>query len=552
MTMQTGQVIAERYRIVKQLGQGGFGAVYRAWDLNLKRPCAVKENLDTSPEAQRQFEREATILANLSHPNLPRVTDHFIIEDKGQYLVMDFVDGEDLGSRIQRLGHLPLNQSIEWISQVADALSYLHTRQPPVVHRDIKPANIRITPEEKVILVDFGLVKIFDPKLQTTMGARAVTPGYAPPEQYGKGQTDTRTDIYALGATLYKILTGQDPLESVQRIAGSRMLPAHQINPNIPYHISSVIERAMSLDPEQRYQDSQQFKTDLNAIESTILVNPVHDLSFHPAVSPSREKQEIFPKYSTLDRNSKTKQKSVWFWLAIIGVIVICLCVGASYSLLLMSEQSTNAEFTEQAKTYTAEYLAVGETSTVQAQNILNHQATLNATRVLVFGPTNGSLYHEPDDGMIEADSASVELRDFIVEAIFYNPYDPISGLWDYGFVLRHVEENVQFRFAVKSDQTWKLINNSGDPNGVVINSGSIPQLKINQDDANKIRLEFIDQVGYFYLNDEYISQLDISSRTNTGDIFIVTGLFEDEELVGEVTNYKDFTIWSLPMESIK
>jgi len=384
------------------------------------------------------------------------------------------------------------------------------------------------------------------------MGARAVTPGYAPPEQYGKGKTDTRTDIYALGATLYKILTGQDPMESVQRIAGSRMLPAHQINPNIPYHISSVIEQAMSLDPEQRYQDSQQFITDLNAIESTILVNPVQDLSFHPAVSPSRERQEIFPKYATFDRNSKPKQKSGWFWLAIVGVISVCLCVGAGFSLLLMSEQSTNAEFTEQAKTYTAEYLAVGETSTVQAQNELNYQATLNATRVLIFGPTNGSLFHEPEDGMIEADSASVDLKDFIVEAIFYNPYDPISGLWDYGFVLRHVEENVQFRFAVKSDQTWKLINNSGDPNGVVINNGSIPQLKINQDDANKIRLEFTDQVGFFYLNDEFISQLDLSSRTNSGDIFIVTGLFEDEELVGEVTNYKDFTIWSIQTEIIK
>jgi hypothetical protein len=552
MSLQTGQVIAERYRIVKLLGQGGFGAVYRAWDLNLKHPCAVKENLDTSPEAQRQFEREATILANLSHPNLPRVTDHFIVENQGQYLVMDFVDGEDLGSRIQRSGKLPLNQALEWISQVTDALTYLHSRQPPVVHRDIKPANIRITPEGNAVLVDFGLVKVFDPSLQTTMGARAVTPGYAPPEQYGKGKTDTRSDIYALGATLYKILTGQDPLESVQRIAGSYMIPAHQLNPIISEHINAVIEQAMSLDPGQRYQDTMQFKADLNAIESTVLINPAQNVSFQPAVTPAREMPAKFPGYTGFNEKSKPRQKSVWFWVATIGVIAVCLCVGAGTGLLLIGDQSDNAEFTDQARTDTAEYLALGGTSTSQAQNAYQYQSTLNATRILVFGPHNGSLYHEPDDGMIEADSASVELRDFIVEAIFYNPYDQTSGDWDYGFVLRHVEENVQFRFVVKSDQTWKLMNNSGDPNGIVIDTGSIPQLKINQNDANKIRLGFTDQVGYFYLNDEFIKRLDLSSRTNAGDIFIVTGLFEDDEIIGKVTNYKDFTIWSLPMESIK
>jgi serine/threonine protein kinase len=135
MPLQTGQVLNNRYRVVRLLGQGGFGAVYRAWDANLNRPCAVKENLDTSPEAQRQFTREATVLANLSHPNLPRVTDHFILPDQGQYLLMDFVEGEDLASKLRNQGVLPVEQVIKWISQVADALTYLHGRQPPVVHR---------------------------------------------------------------------------------------------------------------------------------------------------------------------------------------------------------------------------------------------------------------------------------------------------------------------------------------------------------------------------------------------------------------------------------
>src|SRR5512136_1921134 len=169
MPLQTGQVFNNRYRIVKLLGQGGFGAVYRAWDANLNKPCALKENLDVSPEAQRQFTREATVLANLSHPNLPRVTDHFILPGQGQYLVMDFVEGDDLASILRQRGAVPPEQAIAWIMQVADALSYLHTRQPPVVHRDIKPANIRITPDGRAMLVDFGLVKIYNAQMRTTL-----------------------------------------------------------------------------------------------------------------------------------------------------------------------------------------------------------------------------------------------------------------------------------------------------------------------------------------------------------------------------------------------
>ena len=175
MTLQTGQELINRYRIVKLLGQGGFGAVYRGWDINLSKACAVKENLETTAQAQRQFTREATILANLSHPNLPRVTDYFIIEGQGQYLVMDYVEGADLEDKMESGDDIAVEQIIDWISQVADALTYLHSRSPSVLHRDIKPANIRITPGGRAMLVDFGLVKIFDPQLRTTLGAR----GYA-------------------------------------------------------------------------------------------------------------------------------------------------------------------------------------------------------------------------------------------------------------------------------------------------------------------------------------------------------------------------------------
>jgi peptide/nickel transport system substrate-binding protein len=262
---QQGKTLLGRYRIEGELGRGGFGAVYKAWDINLERPCAVKENLNTSANAQRQFAREATVLANLSHPNLPRVTDHFSIPDQGQYLVMDFVAGDDLSSLLRRQKTLPIERCLDWMIQVAGALVYLHSRQPAVLHRDIKPANIRLTPDGTAMLVDFGLVKMADPTLKTTLGARALTPGYAPPEQYGLGRTDARSDLYALGATLYKLLTHHEPLESVQRITGAELAPARKLNPLIPPRLEKVIEKALELDPARRYQGAAEMKADLQA-----------------------------------------------------------------------------------------------------------------------------------------------------------------------------------------------------------------------------------------------------------------------------------------------
>ena len=264
MPLSPGQILHNRYRIVKLLGQGGFGAVYRAWDINLDRPCAVKENLDASPQAQAQFGREARILANLIHPNLARVIDYFFIPGQGQYFVMDFVEGEDLQQMLVRTGGpLPEAQVLEWLRQVCDALSYLHSQNPPIIHRDVKPANIKITPQGKAVVVDFGIAKLYDPHLKTTVGARAVTPGYSPFEQYGNAPTDARTDVYALGATAYNLLTGQMPTESIARIAGMPMPALRAFNSQINPAAEKAILRALDIMPMQRYQSAADFKSDL-------------------------------------------------------------------------------------------------------------------------------------------------------------------------------------------------------------------------------------------------------------------------------------------------
>ncbi|MBN2548157.1 MAG: protein kinase [Anaerolineales bacterium] len=334
MTLSAGNTLQNRYRIVKLLGQGGFGAVYRAWDTSLSRPCAVKENLNTSPEAQRQFNREASLLANLTHPNLPRVTDYFLVPDQGQYLVMDFVEGDDLQTLMERSqGPLPQEQTLAWIGQICDALGYLHDHNPPIIHRDIKPANIKITPSGQAVLVDFGIAKAFDPTMQTTMGARAVTPGYSPTEQYGIGQTDARSDIYALGATLYALLTGEKPPESVQRgLGGDTLRPPRLLNPAISPAVEAAIMRAMEIYPDRRFARVNDFK-----IAWTRPVQPAQVMRAGPiaprpvaaqppyaAVPPTA--RPAFPPRSSEAPEAK-RRTSPMVWLGAAGVLGLGLII---------------------------------------------------------------------------------------------------------------------------------------------------------------------------------------------------------------------------------
>jgi serine/threonine-protein kinase len=272
-----GQILQNRYRADALLGQGGFGAVYQGWDLSLSKAVAIKENFDTSPEAQRQFQHEAVLLAQLHHPNLPRVTDHFFVSGLGQYLVMDFIEGEDLQVMLDRASQpLPEAQVLLWVTQVCDALEYLHNRQPPIIHRDIKPSNIKIAADGRAMLVDFGISKIYDPSLKTTIGARAVTPPYSPPEQYGVDITDQRSDVYALGATLYTLLTGREPPESVTRIANNQPLtPPRQLLSSISPQVDAAIVRACDVSKSNRFQNVSEFRLALTSTVSRPLAQPV-------------------------------------------------------------------------------------------------------------------------------------------------------------------------------------------------------------------------------------------------------------------------------------
>ncbi len=304
MTLEKNTLLHNRYRIIEILGQGGMGSVYRAVDENLGVPVALKENLFTTEEYTRQFRLEAVILANLRHPNLPRVSDHFELGEQGQYLVMDFIEGEDLRYRMERMGTITEEDAVQIGAAICDALSYLHSRRPPILHRDIKPGNVKITPDGHIFLVDFGLAKVYQGINQaTTTGARAMTPGYSPPEQYGTARTDPRTDFYSLGATLYAALCGVIPEDGLARaMDNAQLTPLRKRNPKISRRLAAAIEKAMAVDPIDRFQSGDEFKKALlgsvsktQATLGTYTVSPPPAEAFLP-IDPSEAAAAIKEK----------------------------------------------------------------------------------------------------------------------------------------------------------------------------------------------------------------------------------------------------------------
>ncbi|PKO17751.1 MAG: hypothetical protein CVU39_04515 [Chloroflexi bacterium HGW-Chloroflexi-10] len=346
MELHPNTLLRDRYRIEKQLGKGGMGAVYLAHDTVLDTKVAVKINQNPRPEGRDQFIQEARLLAALRHPNLPRVIDYFVIEEN-QFLVMDFVPGDDLGSIVSSDGMQSIDQVLSWAHQLGNALIYLHSQEPPVIHRDIKPANIKITPRGQAMLVDFGIAKSTDLTQETSTGARGLTPGYSPPEQYGTARTGHFSDQFGFAATLYNLLTNQKPVDAVERLLGQAVLtPIHLLNPTVPVPVQRAIERAMSIKPEDRYSSVAEFMDALGtptvAKERLSPVQPAKTVL--PTIQPfvSQDATRVGntnppPIMSSLPVPVQPKKRVLW----LIPVILIALVVLAGGSWFLFSRLLT-------------------------------------------------------------------------------------------------------------------------------------------------------------------------------------------------------------------
>lgn len=316
MDLIPDQILNNRYRILNLLGTGGMGAVYRAHDPVLDREVAIKQlqpdpiTGDRPEQIQQQFLREAQSLAAFHHPNLPRVTDYFAADNQ-PYLVMDYIAGQSLQELLQAAPQgLPVRQVLAWADQLLSALEYIH--QHGFIHRDIKPSNIRLTPDGRIFLVDFGLVKQQDTANPHTLSLiRGIgTPEYAPPEQYDASatHTDERSDVYALGATLFHLLAGRAPTTvSVRMSEPARFQTPRAHNPNISPDVERAILRAMEIERAKRFASATDMR---RALQLASGLNTVENGQTTHLPAPDRPTRPA-------------GHRSPWVALIVIGVLAI-------------------------------------------------------------------------------------------------------------------------------------------------------------------------------------------------------------------------------------
>jgi outer membrane protein assembly factor BamB/tRNA A-37 threonylcarbamoyl transferase component Bud32 len=261
--MQPGVILQGRYVIEGTLGIGGMSVVYRGRDLRFKdvvRPCAIKEMYQSAPDSNtrllnlKNFGREAGLLATLQHPAIPKVFDFF--EENGRvYLILELIQGKDLETILSDAGGpLPEDRVARWAVQLCEVLAYLHRQKPePIVFRDMKPSNVMVTPDDRIVLIDFGIAR----SLVRTRGTVIGTEGYSPPEQY-KGIAEPQSDLYALGATLHHLLTASDPRTETPFTFHER--PLRLLNPQISPEFAAVIEKALSYDMKNRWASAEEMR----------------------------------------------------------------------------------------------------------------------------------------------------------------------------------------------------------------------------------------------------------------------------------------------------
>lgn len=340
MSLQPGSIIEGRYRVERLMGQGGMGAVYQAWDQRLAQWVALKENALTASEAQTQFEQEARVLARLRHPNLPRVIDHFVTAAGVQYLVMDYIDGPNLAELVRARGRQAPADIAGWLGQVCDALIYLHSQNPPVIHRDIKPQNIKLTADGRAVLVDFGLSKVGAGRERTATGALGITPGFSPPEQYGAGHTDQRSDVYALAATLYAVLTGESPPDSVQRaIQSIQLVPPRRYNPTLSPTLEGALMHGLDTQPARRPATVREFQVEVQKglAAAAGKAVPVAAAAAAAVGGPTRPPSTRPPPTVTTPSGRRVP---AWVWFAA-GILIVLLLLGSGIWLAIRGNEGS-------------------------------------------------------------------------------------------------------------------------------------------------------------------------------------------------------------------
>jgi WD40 repeat protein/serine/threonine protein kinase len=270
--LQPSTIVYQRYHVVQQVGRGGMGAVYEAVDTRLGNAVALKQMLVNGSHAEQAFQREAQLLAQLRHPALPKVID-FFSEPAGQFLVMEYIPGPTLAELLSDRGaSFSADHVVCWAEQILETLDYLHRRQPPIIHRDIKPQNLKLTPEGRVVLLDFGLAKSIAGGQTAVMSSlRGYTPQYAALEQIQGARTDLRSDLYSVAATMYCLLANRPPVDALARTSAliaqqpDPLIPLRTLNPQISPALEAAVGQALALNPDARPADAGALRAILHA-----------------------------------------------------------------------------------------------------------------------------------------------------------------------------------------------------------------------------------------------------------------------------------------------
>lgn len=313
LPLGAGTIVGGHYRIDGLINTGGFGSVYRGVVLSEgNRPCAIKETYDVSPAARRQVLREASILFTVKSDHLPEVYD--ALEENGRfYLVMQLIEGQNCSERLKLHGGPFREQEVlDWLLPIADVLQELHGRNPPVLHRDIKPANIILTPADRAVLVDFGLTRLYDPGVETQTMARAISEGFSPLEQY-IGQTSPQSDMYALAATMYFLLTAHIPPASVARSIQEVLIPPRQVNPQLTLGVENALLKALAIHVDHRYTSMQEFARTLRAPGFTGYADPTISQSVYQqaGIHTQRSPEPLAPPPPPVAQSQRSQQVQI-------------------------------------------------------------------------------------------------------------------------------------------------------------------------------------------------------------------------------------------------
>ena len=314
--LEIGSIVDGKYKILNKIGQGGMSIVYLAMNERANKPWAIKEirkdGVSNYEVVKQNLIAETDILKRLNHPNLPSIIDVIDCDDT-LLIVMDYIEGKPLSEALNREGAQPQEKVIEWAKQICDVLGYLHSRVPPIIYRDMKPSNVMLKPDGDIMIIDFGTAREYKSASiadTTCLG----TQGYAAPEQFGgQGQTDARTDIYCLGATLYHLITGHNPC-----LPPYEMYPIRQWNPTLSSGLEEIILRCTQKNPNDRYQSCAEL---MYALEH----------------------------YDELDHEYKVKQNRKWRTFLATSILTV-VSMGACVGFKAAETSTTNSSYTQYLK----------------------------------------------------------------------------------------------------------------------------------------------------------------------------------------------------------